>query len=281
MSDVRQIPPRILITTDFSDASRGAFFHALAITVARKARLTLLHTGPQRHRDIPWQRFPGVRDTLARWGILAPETSRNDVFEKLNINVTKVAMRDEDTCRSIVDYLRLYPTDLLVMASEGRRGLARLFKPSIARRVAERTRSHTLFMPKKTRGLVDDKTGRLRTRRVLWAPHPGQDPAPTLRYLDEWLPALANGQLEVIVLQGKRDEPVEMSLPEVTDQRWEIRPAKDTSIKSILKACSKTKPDLLVLSPPAHQRWGSRDENIETILQELHIPVLWLPCDGP
>ena len=51
------------------------------------------------------------------------------VSEILNIGVAKMAMRDDDPRQGITDYLRKHPTDLLVMATEGRTGLARLLQP--------------------------------------------------------------------------------------------------------------------------------------------------------
>ena len=71
MQETRQITPRITVTTDFSLESERAFFHALAFAVTKQARLTLLHTGSESRNSVPWERFPGVRETLAGWGLSA------------------------------------------------------------------------------------------------------------------------------------------------------------------------------------------------------------------
>ncbi len=56
--------------TDFSEASAEAFFHALALALAYKHRLYLLHVkDPEREDD--WSSFPHVREALARWGLVA------------------------------------------------------------------------------------------------------------------------------------------------------------------------------------------------------------------
>ena len=118
MQETQQITPRILVTTDFSPESELAFYHALAFAVARKARLTLLHTGPESRDTVPWGAFPGVRETLAAWGLLAEDAPRSAVSDSLHVGVAKMAIRDDDPRQGITDYLRKHPTDLLIMARE-------------------------------------------------------------------------------------------------------------------------------------------------------------------
>ena len=88
-----------------------------------------------------------------------------------------MAMRDHDPRQGITDYLRKHPTDLLVMATEGRTGLARLLNPSVAETVSHQTKSHTLMLPKGGRGFVDPQTGKTSLKRVLCALDPKQGPA--------------------------------------------------------------------------------------------------------
>jgi nucleotide-binding universal stress UspA family protein len=58
----------ILHATDFSEGAAAAFEHALALALDLGEDLTLLHAGAEAGRDVPWDRFPHVRETLARWG---------------------------------------------------------------------------------------------------------------------------------------------------------------------------------------------------------------------
>jgi nucleotide-binding universal stress UspA family protein len=57
--------------TDFSEASAEAFAHALALALANKQRLHLLHV-KRPEDEASWSSFPHVREALARWGIMAP-----------------------------------------------------------------------------------------------------------------------------------------------------------------------------------------------------------------
>jgi nucleotide-binding universal stress UspA family protein len=186
------IAPKVLVATDFSPQSEWAFYHALSIAVRRQARLTLLHTGPEGRRDVAWERFPGVRQTLERWGLLAPGAHRTAVAAELGVEVSKMAIRDDSPRFGITDYLRRHPTDLLIMATEGRAGLRRLINPSVADSVSYLTRSHTLMLPRDGAGLLDPATGRSSLRRILCALDPAHDPRIDLAYLKQWLPALAD-----------------------------------------------------------------------------------------
>jgi len=66
--------------TDFSPASERAFACALAIAVLRQTTLTLLHIEKGKS---DWSKFPGVRKTLERWGLLKPGSAQADVFADL------------------------------------------------------------------------------------------------------------------------------------------------------------------------------------------------------
>jgi len=69
---------RIVHPSDFSEASRVAFAHALKIALQSKAELEIVHVQPHRigeEKDVHWTDFPDVRVTLARWNIL-PATAK-------------------------------------------------------------------------------------------------------------------------------------------------------------------------------------------------------------
>lgn len=57
---------RILHPTDFSHGSEVAFTHALRLCCATNGSLAILHVDKER-RDPDWDKYPSVRETLARW----------------------------------------------------------------------------------------------------------------------------------------------------------------------------------------------------------------------
>jgi nucleotide-binding universal stress UspA family protein len=280
VQDSQQITPRILVTTDFTRESERAFHHALAFAVAKQARLTLLHTGSESRRSVPWDRFPGVRETLAGWGLLPADAPRSAVSEVLKLSVAKMAMRDDDPRQGITDYLRRHPTDLLVMATEGRTGLARLFNPSIAETVSDLTNSHTLMLPKQGRGFVDPETGKAELRRVLCALDIQQDPRPALSYLQHWLPALGGSDIEILLLHTCDPEQApEVALARTPGLRWREEVHNGEPVELIVKAAREMEAELVVMS--THGRLGLlgrlRGSAADKAMRELQLPLLSIP----
>ena len=108
----------VLHPTDFSEASDKAFAHALAIALLRQTELTLLNVGESSKDDVPWSSFPPVRETLERWKLLEPGSPRSAVYEELNVEVQKIALRGSNPVRATVDYLDQMPHELVVLATE-------------------------------------------------------------------------------------------------------------------------------------------------------------------
>ncbi len=280
LSDTQQITPRILVSTDFTADSERAFYHALAFAVARQARLTLLHTGSESRDDVPWERFPGVRETLTVWGLLADDAPRTAVLEQLNLGVAKMAMRDDDPRQGITDYLRKHPTDLLVMATKGRSGLARMFRSSVAETVTHQTNSYALMLPDQGKGFVDPANGQARLDRVLVVLDPYRDSRPAMAYLKQWLPALGANAAEILVVHtaGQPAE-TELLLPQAGDQQWRQEIHNGTSADAAMEAAEAFQPDLVVMSTqgPLGLKARMRGSNAEKILRELHLPLLSIP----
>ena len=74
----------ILHPSDFTLASENAFAHALALSLIRQTKLTILHAGDSKDS---WTRFPAVRQTLERWGYLEKNSPRSAVFEELRVRL--------------------------------------------------------------------------------------------------------------------------------------------------------------------------------------------------
>lgn len=283
MYDARRITPRILVTTDFSADSQRAFYHGLAFAVAHQARLTLLHTGPESRDAVPWDQFPGIRETLAQWGLIEAGAPRTAVAETLHVEVAKKAMRDVSPRLGITDHLRKYPTDLLVMASEGRTGLAGLLNPSVGDHVGHLTRSHTLLLPKSDPGFVDPQTGELGLRPVLCALDPSDDQGPALSYLSEWLPIFAgHREVEVILLESADFKPAPL-LPQQPGIRWYFEPREDETLSSILDAAHKFDAGMLVVFH--HGRLGLLERmhgsRTDQLLRNPGLPILAVPAPRP
>src|SRR3954466_3449437 len=67
--DPETMPPiirHVVHPSDFSDASRAAFAHALKAALIAKGKLTLIHMTDDDKRD--WSEFPGVRGNSGTLG---------------------------------------------------------------------------------------------------------------------------------------------------------------------------------------------------------------------
>lgn len=282
MSNAPQIAPKILVATDFSPESERAFYHALAFAVRNRAWLTLLHTGSESRDAIPWERYPGVRETLAAWGLLPADAPRTAVAETLGMNVNKMAVRDDDPRQGITEYLRKRPTDLLVMATEGRVGLARLFNPSVADTVSHLTRSHTLMLPRQAQGFVDPQTGASSLERVLCVLDPVKDPRPALAYLKQWLPVFGGDrEMEVLVLRTAdwADAP-ELLIAPVPGQRWRQETRDGDPVEALVSAAEEMGAGMVAISTrgPGGLIARMRGTRTDQILRRLGMPLLSIPA---
>ena len=276
MPEASKIAPRILVPTDFSPDSERAFYHALAFAVARQGRLTLLHTGSESRESIPWDRFPGVRETLTAWGLLPQGAPQSAVLDTLKVNITKMAVRDDDPRQGITEYLRKNPTDLLVMATRGRTGLIRLRRSSVAETVTYLTNSHSLLLPDRGQGFVDPETGRASLQRVLCALAPGLDPRQALAYLQTWLTAFGGDDAEVCVLHSGNVR--ELALPQ--GERWRLQARESDEFDEVIATAREFEPDLVITSTQGPQGLKARIRGSHTdrLLCELGSPLLSVPA---
>lgn len=275
LSDAPRIAPKILISTDFGPDSERAFHHALAFAVARQARLTILHTGSESRDEVQWEQFPSVRKTLGVWGLLPPDAPRTAVAETLNLDVNKIAVRDDDPRQGITEHLRKNPTDLLIMATQGRTGLVRLRQSSVAETVTFQTNSHALLLPDNNPGFVDPQNGNAELQRVLLALAPGRDPRSAIAYLQPWLPAFGGDQADINVLHDGGGH--NLVLPQ--NGRWQLIRRENDSIDAVIDAAETFKPGLVVISGEGRQGLTARLKGSQTdrLLRELKTPLLSLP----
>ncbi|MCK4893591.1 MAG: hypothetical protein KAT07_06465, partial [Calditrichia bacterium] len=96
----------IIHPSDFTLASENAFAHALALSLIRQTKLTILHAGDSKDS---WMRFPAVRQTLERWGYLEKGSSRSAVFEELKIRVEKITLKSSKPLKAVSDFLKAHP----------------------------------------------------------------------------------------------------------------------------------------------------------------------------
>lgn len=265
----------IVCTTDFTPDSERSFYHALALALAKRARLTLLHVGTESREQVPWQRFPSVRETLQRWRLIQSPQPREAVTEM--IEVRKKAMRDEEPVQGILDFIDVHRVDLLVMIAHQIQGWGPLRKTPTALRVLRAAASDLLLLPDDGPDVLDRESGQFHLRHILLPVCGNRDIRGAISSIGALLHKVAGDGLSVTLLEtgnGKRrtDHP----LPANPGIDWQVvqRPGKPLEI--ILEEADRIDADLIVM--PATRgtrlfdRWnGTRPEQV---LSRVRRPLL-------
>ncbi len=264
----------ILHPSDLSEASERAFAHALAIALVRQAQLSILHVGPVENS---WGSMPAVRGTLERWGLLDPDSPRYAVFQKLGIRVDKLAVRSRSPVATILEQLEERPTDLIVLATEGREGMPRWIRGSVAESVARRSETVTLFVPSQARGFVAVEDGRLSLRRILIPVDHAPDPRAAITFATRAAHAFGESPVLVTLLHVGESEPVLDALPEDPAWQWK-RLRRDGSPVDVIAEESRQQ-DLLVMVTEGRDGVldALRGTTTEQVLRRVQCPVLAVP----
>lgn len=268
----------VLHPSDFRPGSENAFAHALAIALHRKTRFTILHAGKSA-KETPWMRFPPVRATLERWGLLEKGSSRAAVFEELQLRVDKVKVAGRDPMKAALKYLEDRPTDLIVLATEGRGGLPRWIRPSVAEEFARRSETKTLFVPHSAPGFISYDDGSNSLRRILIPVDQRPNPHPPIVYASRAAAAMGNGQVEIVLLHVGPEMP-ELDLPESTSCRWRVERTEGDVIEQITRVAVDGAVDLIAMATEGHQGIldALRGSVTEQVLRRANCPVLAVPA---
>jgi len=160
---------RILCPIDFSDYSRRAFDHAIAIARWYKSTVTALHVfspapvaayaGPVVFEPIVLT--PGDRDQLVA------DTKAFAAAEAAPGVAIEAVVREGNTAAEIVDQAADMKTDLLVIGTHGRSGFERLLLGSVTEKVLRKVRCPVLTVPRRLPEAVP--SGPVLFKRILCA----------------------------------------------------------------------------------------------------------------
>ncbi|MCK4773777.1 MAG: universal stress protein, partial [Candidatus Krumholzibacteria bacterium] len=248
MSEFRDIPfvRSVFHPSDFSPESEHAFAHALRIALARKTAFTILHAGGSKGT---WTKFPPVRATLERWGLLEKGSSRSAVFEDLGTRIKKVTVREGKPLDAILDFLDHHPTDLIVVATSGRDGLPRWIRPSVAEAVARKSDTMTLFVPHSARGFISLEDGSVSLQRILVPIDHKPDPRAVLAYCTRAAKAVGPAPVKIILTHiGDSDDVPKPELPEDPAWTWETIHRRGDVVDEIIKAAEEHNVDLIAMA---------------------------------
>ncbi|MFV0643626.1 MAG: universal stress protein [Sphingomonadaceae bacterium] len=191
----------IALATDFSEAGRVAFEHALRLALVYRCQLDLLHVRGKED-DSEWEKFPHVRETLERWHILPSGAQPHDVEPATGVSVRKVDIYDTDAAGGLGHFLAENRPDLMVMATHGRVGLNRWLSGSVSLEILGDTRIPVLLFGPKARAFVDSDTGDLHLRTIMVPVDDTPNPNGALRRIESLL-ARTNADFDIFHIGDK------------------------------------------------------------------------------
>jgi nucleotide-binding universal stress UspA family protein len=262
--------------TDFSPASAAAFAHALRIALHFKCPLFILHVSTDAAQD-DWASFPHVRHTLAHWGLMDEHESPAAIAAKLGVKVVKAETMPMEPVDGIMHFLHDHPAELIVLATEGRQGLARWLHGSVAEALARAARLPTLFVPAKARHFVDPLGGKLHLRRVLIPVDHAPQPAGAARAILSFVQALTGTAPEDHLLHVGEAPP---QVAGEANRALAVAAGQGDVVEAIVKAADDWSADLIGMPTAGHHGFldAVRGSTTERVLRQAPCPLLAVPA---
>jgi nucleotide-binding universal stress UspA family protein len=270
---------RIFHPTDFSAADSAAFAHAVKLTCLVQGELTMMHVDPAIERK-HFEDFPRIRPLLVRWGVLQEGCSKDDVAT-LGIQIKRVRAVADNATGAILQQLTAHPTDLLVLSTHQREGLARLTHHAVAEPLARGTHARTLFVPAGVAGFVSAETGRTNLSRVLIPIAHKPHPQPAIDFAADLASTLGSEKvLFELVHLGKEADPPKFTHPERPGWSWNTLVAKGDPVEWILVAGRDFGADLIVMMTEGHTSLFDllRGSTTERVVRGARCPLLAIPA---
>lgn len=267
----------VLHPTDFSESSLVAFHHALKAAMLSRSRLTLLHVSTDGTSE--WSQFPGVRETLERWGAL-PKGSPKAAVGKLGIDARKIMANQGEPVHAVVNYLENNPTDLIVLSTSKRDGRIPWLGKSVAEPVTRKAGEMTLLIPGDVDGFVSDQDGSISLNKIIIPIARTPRPEPALnaasRLVQKW--NCSEGTF-VLVHVGNSNTMPALRLPEVPGWTWKKELRSGEVIEEIVKSAQEHKADLIALATDGRNGFldALRGSHSERILRYGVAPLLTIP----
>jgi len=263
--------------SDFSEASEVAFVHALKIALVAGTKLTILHVKASPGAE--WQDFPGVRDTLQRWGLI-PKGSPKSAVGQLGIEVAKVIRLSKNSMQACLNFLGENPTDLIVLAVRQHKGRMRWLGKSVGKPIARAAGQITLFIPHGVEGFVSRQDGSISLRHILIPVTMKPRPQPSVEAAARLIRNLQLPAGMVTLLHvGPTAEMPALTLPTDTDWKWNRVAKVGEPTDTILQTAMELPAGLIVMTTDGPEGFldALRGTTSEQVLRKARCPVANLP----
>lgn len=269
---------KVFHPTDLSTASAVAFGHALKLALATRGELRIMHVDP----DIPqtdWSGLPRVRETLARWGVLPPDSSKADVA-RLGLHIEKILAYHEEPTRSLEQHLKRHPADLLVLATYQPDVIQRLVSQSVAEPLARHAGIPTLFVPDGSEGFVNHMDGRVHLHNIVIPISDTPSPRAAIDAAARLATVLHPSPISWHLLHiGHEEDLPSVDIPDEPGWTWQTM-IRRGDVVDVIATESETA-DLVVMATEGHH--GLLDallgSTTERVLRQVRCPLLAIPSN--
>lgn len=272
---------RIFHPTDLHHGSSTAFLHALRLAVDTRSRLTIMHVASDAEAG-GWSELPGVRSTLARWGMVK-DAADMEGLERLGVGVRKVVVEGRDPARACVEHLEEHPADLVVLATHQAEGLLRWVKRQVAIPLARAAGAPALFVPYGRSGFLDRATGRWKLRRMLVPMAMDPHPRAALEMIVQLVSALqlTDGIITLLHVGDAATTP-HVEVPGIPGWKVERITRAGDVVGTITHVAEATGADLLVMTTKGREGFLDvlRGTDTEKVVRAVACPVLAVPAQG-
>jgi nucleotide-binding universal stress UspA family protein len=265
--------------SDFTEGSEVAFAHALKMALIAKAQLDILHVSEKDQST--WTDFPGVRQILERWRVLAPNSPRNAVAA-VGIEVRKVVMKGKDPVHAAQHFLEENPTDLVVLAAHTHEGRMRWGRGKVmAQPIANASEAAALFVPYGCEGFVSRADGNPSLHNVLIPVDTAPSPGPAIEAAKRLTWALQCPEVTFTLLHvGKTGGMPAVTTEEHDGWTWRKLTRDGELVDTILGTAKEVRADLIVMTTAGRDGFldGLRGSTTERVLRGGMVPVLAIPA---
>jgi len=226
-----------------------------------------------------WSDFPGVRETLEKWGLLPPGSPKSAVGD-LGIDVRKAITQKKDPVDAVVNYLHEFPAEMIVLATSQKTGVARWLTGSIAEPIARKATEMTLFIASDTKGFVSPDDGSVSLRNILIPVALSPRPQPAIEAAARLAKSLELSEGTFTLLHvGDGGSMPSVRTRDVPGWTWAEDVRSGDVIQSIIDASKETKADLIVMVTDGRNGFldGLRGSHSERVLRQAGVPLLTVP----
>jgi nucleotide-binding universal stress UspA family protein len=265
-----------------------AFMHALAIAHAACGEIEIIDV---RDSNDVYEAF-SVRAVLEKWGILPPDSERDDVG-KLGLKVTKI-VREGEAKKIVRHRMEKHPYDMLVIGTREHHGLGALFGQDLAEYLADTFRQTTLYVPAGARPFVNTDTGEVLLKKIL-IPVAAEPPADlSFSFVQMLLHIFKRDSAQLIGLHcGAASRPLEVpdgvkshTFPTPASSLFSGNPWKEIIstepvVTAITKAASDNDVDLIIMTTQGRNTLPKKimGSITEQVLRTSPCPVLSIPVE--